>query len=129
MIEIIENFTDKFKVVKESQLTNFTQLTEELTFSNKFITEEHSNPKSTVSDENQTQKSENLSAQLPKRLSRLPNKLIHILSKSIRIFEKFLSYFIFSKKQKSFLKLNYFFFCRKWRTIFQRKRRREICFF
>jgi len=98
MIEIIEKFTEKFKGNKEIFSTHCTQITEEeLTFSNNFITDDHSNQKLTLSDENHTGKSENLSAQLPKKFSRLPNKLIHILTKS--------NYFIL---------IYIFFFLEKW---------------
>lgn len=50
--------------------------------SKRLVTDEQGNPKSTVSDENHTGKSENLSAQLPKRLSRIPSKLFHMLHQS-----------------------------------------------
>ena len=87
MIEIIEKFTDKFRKTKEACSNHVTQLSDELSFSNKFITGEDVQ-KTTVSDENHTGKSENLSAQLPRRISRLPNKLVHILTKSIHLIIK-----------------------------------------
>lgn len=83
MIEIIERFTDKFRGTKgrENFSTHCTQATgDELTFTNNFT--EDLKSKSSISEENHTGKSENLSAQLPKRLNKLPNKLIHILTKS-----------------------------------------------
>lgn len=86
MIEIIEKFTDNFKGSKENYSAHCTQISEELSFSKKLITEEQYNLRSTLSDENQTGKSENLSAQLPKRITRLPNKLFHIMSKSTQNF-------------------------------------------
>ena len=85
MIEIIERFTDKFRGTKgrENFSTHCTQNTgDELTFTNNFTEEQYIKSKSSISEENHTGKSENLSAQLPKRLNKLPNKLIHILTKS-----------------------------------------------
>lgn len=83
IIEIIEKYTDKFSQNTEHHSTHYTQFDEEMPFSSKrLITEEQGNPKSTTSEENHTGKSENLSAQLPKRLSRFPSKLFHMLHQS-----------------------------------------------
>lgn len=84
MIEIIEKFTDNFKGNKESYSAQCTQISDELCFSKKLITEEQSIQRSTLSDENHTGKSENLSAQLPKRFNKLPNKLLHMMLKSLK---------------------------------------------